>query len=72
MKTVEELMLNKKLNKKNQVIASNQNQKLVYSLIQNRRETHKNTERKPTKIPVPVKNSQQKNVKTLSRQQMIG
>ena len=33
---------------------------------------HKNTERKPSKIPVPAKNSQQKNVKPPSRQQMIG
>ena len=32
----------------------------------------KNIERKPSKIPVPVKNSQQKKVKPLTRLQMIG
>ena len=38
----------------------------------NSKVTVKNIERKPSKIPVPVKNSQQKKAKPPSRLQMIG
>ena len=70
MKTIRKLKLIKKLKKEKPSPSVKPKSKINVKFNPN--VAVKNIERKPSKSPVPVKNSQQKKVKTPSRLQMIG